>query len=163
MSGESAQNAPKSGGKNPEDPSGVEAGRLDQAFERLRSGRAVRRYRGAKAVRVCSADDLELDALAIVEADGHSIGILRVDGELYGIRNECPHNGAPLCRGGISGTYPPTAVHTFTAGELDGRILACPWHGRQFDVVTGQSLYDPDVHALTYEVWEEDGGVFVRV
>lgn len=134
-----------------------------QAFETIRGGAPVRVHRGKQAVRVLDADAVPVGSLAVVEADGHSIGITRIDGVLRAIRNECPHNGAPLCRGTLSGTYPPDEVLAFGPAELDGRILACPWHGRQFDVVTGQALYQSDVSALTYEVWEEDGGVFVRV
>lgn len=134
-----------------------------KAFATIHGGAPVRVHHGKEAVRVLDADAVSEGALSIVEADGHSIGITRVDGLLRAIRNECPHNGAPLCRGTISATYPPDDAHTFGTAELDGRILACPWHGRQFDVVTGQALYQSDVSALTYEVWEEDGGVFVRV
>lgn len=136
-----------------------------EAFERIRAGRPIRVYNGTRGVRVCSAAEIhdKADGLTIVEAAGHSIGIVRINGRLYAIRNECPHNGAPLCRGTRLGTYPPTHAHGFEASEMDGRILACPWHGRQFDIVTGQAVYQPEVSVLTYEVWEDDSGVFVRV
>lgn len=39
MSGRKPQNAPMSGDKGPQNPAGVEVGGLDQAFERIRSGR----------------------------------------------------------------------------------------------------------------------------
>jgi nitrite reductase (NADH) small subunit len=134
-----------------------------QAFATIRGGAPVRVHRGKQAVRVLDAGAVAPGELTIVEAEGQSIGISRIDGALRAIRNECPHNGAPLCRGTLSGTYPPGEALAFGQAELDGRILACPWHGRQFDVVTGQALYEPGVSALTYEVWEDDGGVFVRV
>ena len=134
-----------------------------RAFETIRAGKPVRVFRGGHAVRVLDADAVTERTFSIVDAGGHSIGIARIDGALRAVRNECPHNGAPLCRGTLWSTYAPCETHSFAPDELDGRILACPWHGRQFDVVTGQALYQPDVSALTYEVWEDDGGVYVRV
>lgn len=152
-----------------------------EAFQAIRSGRPVRVYRGSRAIRVCESADIPRGApreeagtagtalaeeppiFTIVDVEGHSIGIARVNGTLHAVRNECPHNGAPLCRGTVSGTYQPGPPLAFEPSRLEGRIVACPWHGRQFDIVTGQALHDPAVSVLTYEVWEQDGGVFVRV
>lgn len=133
------------------------------AFATITAGKPVRVYRGKNPVRVLGAGEVSEGKLSIVEAEGHSIGIVRIDGSLYAIRNECPHNGAELCKGTISGTYPPGEAWRFENAELEGRILACPWHGRQFDVVTGQAIYEPEVSALTYEVWEEGGEIYVKV
>jgi nitrite reductase/ring-hydroxylating ferredoxin subunit len=134
-----------------------------KAFETIRSGNPVRVYNGKKAVRVLDSDEVPEGAFAMVEAERHSIGITRIAGGLHAIRNECPHNGAELCKGTVSATYPPGEAWRLDEAELEGRILACPWHGRQFDVVTGQALYESDVSALTYEVWEDGDGVYVRV
>ena len=46
-----------------------------------------------------------------VEADGRRVGLMWVDGELYGLADACPHRGAPLCSAG-------TLVHRV---ESDGR------------------------------------------
>ena len=33
----------------------------------------------------------------VVDAEGRSIGIFNVSGQYYALRNQCPHQGAPLC------------------------------------------------------------------
>jgi nitrite reductase/ring-hydroxylating ferredoxin subunit len=39
---------------------------------------------------------------------------------------------------------------------LDDNIVTCPWHGWQYDVTTGKSLFNPSVMMNTYPV-EVDG------
>ena len=68
--------------------------------------------------------------------------MFNVDGELYGLLNRCPHQGGPMCEGRMVGLL--TAERP---GKLrfdkDHKLLACPWHGWEFDVKTGQSDCDP--------------------
>ena len=46
-----------------------------------------------------------LDRLVASELpDGRSIGVFNVQGQYYALRNQCPHQGAPLCRGKVSAT-----------------------------------------------------------
>jgi nitrite reductase/ring-hydroxylating ferredoxin subunit len=65
--------------------------------------------------------------------------------------NTCPHQGAPLCLGKLNGTYRPSPVHSFVPA-LEGRVLRCPWHGWEFDVVTGKGLYDRTGRVATFPV-----------
>jgi 3-phenylpropionate/trans-cinnamate dioxygenase ferredoxin subunit len=37
----------------------------------------------------------------------------------------------------------PSAVGEFRYG-LEGRIIRCPWHGWEFDLTTGKSVFKPD-------------------
>jgi 3-phenylpropionate/trans-cinnamate dioxygenase ferredoxin subunit len=78
----------------------------------------------------------------IVEIDRRSIGVFNVGGHFHALRNRCPHQGGPLCEGQVLG-----AVHSSGPGDFqydaDRRILACPWHGWEFDLATGQSWCDP--------------------
>lgn len=78
----------------------------------------------------------------LVEAGGRSIGIFNVGGELYALRNACPHQGGPLCPGTV-----------WSSLESDGpghyehatgpNMVRCPWHGWEFDLATGRSWFDP--------------------
>jgi nitrite reductase/ring-hydroxylating ferredoxin subunit len=75
----------------------------------------------------------------IVNAGGRSIGVFRMGDRFYGIRNRCPHQGAPLCLGRVLGD----AVADVPGDpELSGSrlLLACPWHGWEYDLETGQSF-----------------------
>jgi len=90
----------------------------------------------------------------IVEVNGKSIGIFRVDDRFYALRNRCPHQFGPLCMG----TLAPRAI---SGGPGDVRLdsgpplLACPWHGWEYDIASGQSFMGPgrgNVPALAYDV-----------
>ena len=105
---------------------------------------------------VCPADELPPGSRKIVSVGGRSIGIFNVDGRLYALRNNCPHQGAPLCLGPISGTTLPGPVGSFTYGR-DGEIIRCPWHGWEFDLTSGKSVFNPHrVRVRSYQVAIEE-------
>ncbi len=88
----------------------------------------------------------------IVDADGRSIGVLNVKGKLYGLRNTCPHQAAPLCLGKICGTTVSGRPFEYAYGRED-EIIKCPWHGWEFELATGRSVFNPHkVRVKSYEV-----------
>jgi 3-phenylpropionate/trans-cinnamate dioxygenase ferredoxin subunit len=91
-----------------------------------------------------------------------SVGLFNVDGAYYALANACPHMGAPLCAGQLTGTTLPSAPATYEWGE-EGHVLRCPWHKWEFDVRTGESLFDPAVRTRSYRAAVEDGDVVVYV
>ena len=97
-----------------------------------------------------------------VEADGRSVGLVWVDGELHGLADACPHRGAPLCSAG-------TLVHRV---ESDGRRvtrrepadqLRCPWHKWEFEIATGRCLVDDRLRVRTYGVRVEADEIVVTL
>ena len=81
------------------------------------------------------------------DAPGGSIAVIRVDGDLHAIRDECPHAGASL-----------------VDGILEGSIITCPRHGSQFDVITGARERGPsDFPIRTYRVVSDADATFVEV
>jgi nitrite reductase/ring-hydroxylating ferredoxin subunit len=109
------------------------------------------------------AADLGDGERLIVDVAGRSIGIFRVGGRLYGLRNRCPHAGGELCRGRLLGRL-SSARPGHYAYDAARPLVACPWHGWEFDLATGQSYVDPgrvrvrayDVRAETIPVSEQD-------
>ena len=112
-------------------------------------------------VDVGSAADLEAAGHLVARAGGREVGVVRdpADGAVRGVRNRCPHHGAPLCLGRIReretggvggpGTY-----------ELSGRrVLRCPWHGWEFDLETGRCLDEPSLRTAVYDAEIVDGRV----
>jgi nitrite reductase/ring-hydroxylating ferredoxin subunit len=91
---------------------------------------------------VATVDEIPPGQRKIVTVARRSIGVFNVAGEYYALRNQCPHEGGPLCEGLLSGL-----VRSNRPGEYEylrrGEILRCPWHGWEFDVTTGQSWFDP--------------------
>jgi nitrite reductase/ring-hydroxylating ferredoxin subunit len=88
----------------------------------------------------------------IVEVEGRSIGVFNVHGSYYALRNTCPHQGAPLCLGAVTGTAAPSRPGEYS-WERRGEILVCPWHGWEFDIKTGRSVFNPRrMRVRSYEV-----------
>jgi 3-phenylpropionate/trans-cinnamate dioxygenase ferredoxin subunit len=99
--------------------------------------------------------DLPPGARKIVELEGQSIGVFNVSGSYYALRNRCPHQGGPLCLGSLKGTALPSRPGEYIWGR-EGEILRCPWHGWEFDVTTGRSLWQPErCRVRAYEVTVE--------
>jgi 3-phenylpropionate/trans-cinnamate dioxygenase ferredoxin subunit len=91
---------------------------------------------------VGTTDEIGPGRRKIVEIDGRSIGVFNVDGRYYALRNQCPHSGARLCDGVLTGLVSSSAPGEYTYLRA-GEILRCPWHGWEFDIVTGRSWFDP--------------------
>jgi nitrite reductase/ring-hydroxylating ferredoxin subunit len=92
----------------------------------------------------------------IVEVGGRSIGVFNVGGRFFALRNSCPHQGAPLCRGSIQGTAFESKPGEYRWGR-EGEILRCPWHGWEFDITTGRSVFNPHkTRVRAYEVTVSD-------
>lgn len=107
---------------------------------------------------VARASELGPGERRIVEVDGRSIGVFNVGGRYYALRNACPHQGAPLCRGSLHGTAAPSAPGEYV-WERAGEVLRCPWHGWEFDITTGRSLFNPHrTRVRRYDVTVDDGG-----
>ncbi len=111
-------------------------------------------------VLVCEAVDLPPGTRTLLEHGRHQVAVFNVDGRLYAVRNRCPHRGGPLCHGRISGTRVPSDSLGYEWGMAD-RVLTCPWHGWQFDLDTGATLFDCSVVAQMYRVAVEDGEIAV--
>lgn len=101
--------------------------------------------RGASAgekVVLARAADLADGERLIVTVQGRSIGVFNVAGRFYAFLNRCPHQGAQLCKGDIVGRLESDRPGEFRL-DPEQRFLACPWHGWEFDLETGQSWFDP--------------------
>ena len=116
------------------------------------------RRAGTKPHLICRVSDLPPGERKIVAVRSRSIGVFNVHGEYYALRSLCPHQGAPLCRGAITGTARSTAPGEII-WERDGQILRCPWHGWEFDIATGRSVFNPHrLRVRTYDVTVEQPG-----
>jgi nitrite reductase/ring-hydroxylating ferredoxin subunit len=106
---------------------------------------------------VATVDEIKPGQRKIVAVARRSIGIFNLGGEFFALRNNCPHQGAPLCLGKTWG-----AVRSSVPGEFDytagGEILSCPHHGWEFHIRTGQSWCEPErLRTSGYAVEVEDG------
>jgi nitrite reductase/ring-hydroxylating ferredoxin subunit len=81
----------------------------------------------------------------VVEVGGRAVAVFNVDGAFYAIDNTCSHRGGPLAE-----------------GDLDGRVVTCPWHAWRWDVTTGANVNNPAVALACFPVVVEGGEVFVE-
>ncbi|MFZ0379968.1 MAG: Rieske (2Fe-2S) protein [Solirubrobacteraceae bacterium] len=94
----------------------------------------------------------------IVEVGGRSIGVFRVGESFYGIRNRCPHQGGPLCLGHVLGDAVADAPGDARISD-DPLRIACPWHGWEYDLDSGQSFLGGAMAGVkSYGVRLEPGG-----
>jgi nitrite reductase (NADH) small subunit len=111
----------------------------------MTGGRATRRY----VVGHVSA--MPPGSRRIVQAGNRSIGVFNVNGRYYGLRNACPHQGAPLCIGPVTGTTESDVPHEMRFTR-EGEIIRCPWHSWEFDITTGRSVFQP--HAVRVKAFD---------
>ena len=97
----------------------------------------------------------------IVALEGRSIGVFNVKGTFYALRNACPHQSGPLCRGQLRGLLTATDQKRLQLTR-EGEIVRCPWHGWEFDITNGRSVFNPHrlrvrSYPVTIELDDEDG------
>jgi len=125
------------------------------------SARPVQRY------RVCPLDEIPEGGGVLADVGDREVGVFRRDGELHAYDNRCIHQGGPVCTGEVIGA---TRRELARGGEVVREILddreprlVCPWHGWEYDLVTGEAAHDRRVRLRRFAVTVEDGVVFIDV
>ena len=93
-----------------------------------------------------------------VKAFGTTVAVFNVEGQVFALSNHCPHHGGPLCHGRISGAVLPSQPYEYRYGR-EGRVLICPWHGWEFDIESGRTIFDPAVRVKIFEARIEEGEI----
>jgi nitrite reductase/ring-hydroxylating ferredoxin subunit len=101
---------------------------------------------GARRVKVAEAGEVGEGQARVVEAEGRTLALFNVEGRLYALDNACAHRGGPLGE-----------------GDLEGRLVVCPWHAWRWDVTTGNNANNPAVKMASYPVRVEADGVYVEL
>ena len=99
------------------------------------------------SIKVACVSDVPLGTGVMVIVEDELVALFNIDGQFYAIEDACPHQGAPLSEGMVTGC-----------------VTVCPWHGAEFDVTNGKLLSGPGVRDVkSYAVKVEGGDVFVEV
>src|SRR5664279_5392389 len=96
--------------------------------------------------RVGEADVPAEGRVRSVIVDGRSIAMSRCGGRLGALENRCPHQGGPLGE-----------------GSIEKGLLRCPWHGYDYDPLTGLPPGDFADAVPGYTVEERPDGVYVAL
>ncbi|MBI3966072.1 MAG: Rieske (2Fe-2S) protein [Chloroflexi bacterium] len=110
---------------------------------------------------VCRVEELPPGSRRIVPIGRRGIGIFNVNGTYHALHNVCPHAGAPLCLGRVTGTTVATAPYQVEWVQ-EGEILRCPWHGWEFEIASGETITEPVERVQTYSIFVEDGQVIIE-
>lgn len=100
----------------------------------------------SRFVKMATKEELPPGSAKEVAFEGRIYALFNIDGEIHVIDGVCPHQGGPLAE-----------------GDLDGCMVACPWHGWRFNVVTGGTPLGPKIKLDVFEAKLEGDDVLVLV
>ncbi len=98
----------------------------------------------ADFVKVCKIDNIPVGAGRTVDVKGKPVAVFNVDGNFFAISDTCLHRGGPLGE-----------------GELEGKVVTCPWHAWRYDVTTGVNEMNPSMIVQKYQVKVEGDDLLV--
>jgi nitrite reductase/ring-hydroxylating ferredoxin subunit len=99
-----------------------------------------------RRVKVAGPGEVGEGQGCVVEAEGRALALFNVEGRFYALDNACAHRGGPLGE-----------------GDLEGRVVVCPWHAWRWDVTTGGNANNPAVKMACYPVRVESDGIYVEL
>jgi nitrite reductase (NADH) small subunit len=97
-------------------------------------------------IKVGPLDNVPLGQVVQAIHGDRTFAVCNLNGRLYGLDGTCPHAGGPLGE-----------------GILQGEMLICPWHGWEFNCVTGANDDDEDLVVDHFPVRVENGDIFIDV
>jgi pyruvate oxidase len=96
--------------------------------------------------RVLAEGDLPEGRVTTVHAGLKEIALVHYEGKWAALDNRCPHQGGPLGE-----------------GSIENGLLRCPWHGYDYDPLTGGSPGEFVDTATCFPLEVRDDGVYVAV
>jgi len=81
-----------------------------------------------------------------VEVDGRTLALSRCGARVGALENHCPHQGGPLGE-----------------GSIEKGVLRCPWHGYDYDPITGQPPAGFSDAVTSFAVEERPDGIYVEL
>jgi nitrite reductase/ring-hydroxylating ferredoxin subunit len=82
----------------------------------------------------------------LIIGDRH-LCLVKRDKKFYAVSNTCPHNGESLSKGTVN-----------FAGEI-----ICPWHGYQYDLITGREYQERTRDLEVFPVRDEADGLYIAI
>ena len=94
-------------------------------------------------LKVLDPDELPEGRVKPVTCEHTTVCLTRYQGQYAALDNRCPHQGGPLGE-----------------GSIENGLLRCPWHGWDYDPLTGKAPgFDDGVR--TFPIEEREDGVYV--
>ena len=97
-------------------------------------------------VRIAAVDEIAEGSGKEFVAGGHIVAIYHAEGSFWALDGICPHAGGPLA-----------------SGHLNGSVVTCPWHGRQFDIKTGRDCLNANLSPPRFAVKVEGDQIWIEI
>lgn len=101
--------------------------------------------------KVAEIGELGEDRIKTVTAGVRTLCLVHYQGQYAAMENRCPHQGGPLGEGSIE------------PGVEDRCWIRCPWHGWDFDPLTGKSPGAHEDGQEMFPVEEKEDGIYVGI
>lgn len=96
-------------------------------------------------VNVARKSELKEGDVISVSVGDDTVALGLAEGSYFAILDQCPHAGAPL-----------------SGGYLSGKVLTCPFHAWEFDVKTGTCLHFSAAKVPVFEVKVDGDSILVK-
>ncbi len=96
--------------------------------------------------KILDHGELAEGRITTVNVGHHSLAVSHYDGQYGCLDNACPHQGGPLGE-----------------GSIENGLLRCPWHGYDYDPLTGSPPPPFDDGPACFDVEVRDDGVWVAL
>ena len=111
---------------------------------------------------VAAVAELPPGGRKLVTVKGRPVAVFNLGGEFFGLMNRCPHQGAALCAGDLTGLMTADTPGEYRMSR-PGEIIRCPWHGWEFHLSDGTHVRDKRHRLKKYDVVRRDGEIYVAV
>jgi nitrite reductase/ring-hydroxylating ferredoxin subunit len=112
-------------------------------------------------IEAAGLDELEEGKPLVRKVGGRDVVLVRWRGEVYALRDVCPHQSASFLFGTVHDLVTGDAALGELAVDRSDPVIKCPWHAWQFRLRTGECLVDPALRTRTYAVTVRDGTVLL--
>ena len=118
-------------------------------------------------IRVASLADLKERERIVLDVEGTELGLYFYLDEVRAWYNVCPHQGGPVCQGKTMARTIQLVRDDLKSGgpghHPTDRNIVCPWHGFEFNLLTGRHTTGETVRLRPIPVRVDGDDVIVTV
>jgi uncharacterized membrane protein/nitrite reductase/ring-hydroxylating ferredoxin subunit len=101
----------------------------------------------AGEIEVATVDELKMNSMKLLHVKDKRIVLARTEDRFVAFEDRCTHRGGSLA-----------------AGSTICNVVQCPWHGSQFDLITGEVKSGPAKEGIKiYSVREDNGKIILAL
>jgi len=97
-------------------------------------------------IKIANKNEIKDGQGTVVLVNEKEIALFNIQGNFYAIDNNCCHRGGPLAE-----------------GEIEDKIVTCPWHGWKFDVKTGECIMPGSAKLNSYNINIKGEEIFISI